>query len=95
MAALHNIFKICNPAVESEITTREYRLMYFYGVWHTKSMIYAESDAEAIYDTRKEVKDAKEAVNGKLPYALFQGNRLVKRFNYTGAAYNPTFTTIK
>ncbi len=73
----------------------EYRLMYFYGIWHTKSMIYAESDAEAIYDARCEVKGSKAAVNGKLPYALFRGNKLVKRFNYTGAAYNPTFTTIK
>jgi hypothetical protein len=69
--------------------------MYFYGVWHTKSMIFAESDAEAIYDARCEVKGSKAAVNGKLPYALWCGNRLVKKFNYTGEAYNPSFSTIK
>lgn len=94
MTTLLNIFKNVNP-VESEFTTREYRLMYFYGVWHTKSMIYAESDAEAIYDARCEAKDSKAAVNGKLPFALWCGNRIVKKFNYTGAAYNPTYTTIK
>lgn len=89
-----NIFKSVIP-VESEIITREYRLMYFYGVWQTKSVIYAESDAEAIYDARCEVKGSEAAVNGKMPYALFRGNKLVKQFNYTGAAYNPTYTTIK
>lgn len=94
MTTLLNIFKSVNQ-VESEFTTREYRLMYFYGVWHTKSMIYAESDAEAIYDARCEVKGSKAAVNGKLPCALWCGNRIVKKFNYTGAAYNPTYTTIK
>lgn len=94
MTTLLNIFKNVNP-VESEITTREYRLMYFFGCWLTKSMIYAESDAEAIFDARCEVKETKAAVNGQLPYALFQGNKLVKRYNYNGAAYNPTYTTIK
>ena len=79
----------------SDPTIVEYRLMYFFGCWVTHSMIYAESDAEAIFDARSEVKETKAAVNGQLPYALFQGNRLVKRYNYTGAAYNPTFTTIK
>lgn len=86
---LHNLFS--NNIEMLDIDTREYRLMYFFGVWVTANIVYAESDAEAIFDTRSAVKEAED----KLPYALWCGNRLVKKFNYTGEAYNPTFTTIK
>lgn len=93
MFDLTTIFK--SEATFSNPLTIEYRLMYYFGGWVTKSMIYAESDAEAIYDARNEVMQSKAAKANKMPYALFKGNRLVKRFNYTGAAYNPEYTTIK
>lgn len=89
MRALQAIFSN-EVTLNENLTTREYRLMYYFGVWYTHSIIYAECDAEAIFDAREDFKIAKAA--GKLPYALWCGNRLVKRFNYTGAAYNPTFT---
>ncbi|MBO5814017.1 MAG: hypothetical protein J6R13_05835 [Alistipes sp.] len=89
MNAIQNIFK-GDIKLNDELTTREYRLMYYFGVWYTHSTIYAECDAEAIFDARTEFKAVKSA--DKLPYALWCGNRLVKRFNYTGSPYNPTFT---
>ena len=89
MGALLNIFK-GDVKLNDNLTTREYRLMYYYGVWHTKSIIYAECDAEAIFDARTEFKCVKSAK--KLPFALWSGNRIVKQFNYTGQAYNPKFT---
>lgn len=76
---------------EREITTKEYRLMYYYGVWMTSKILYAECDAKAIFDARNEFKQAKATY--RLPYALWCGNRLVKRFNYEGAPYKPHFVT--
>lgn len=89
MSAMLNIFK-GDVKLNENLTTREYRLMYYFGVWYTSAIIYAECDAEAIFDAREDFKTAKAA--DRLPYALWCGNRLVKRFNYTGAPYNPTFT---
>lgn len=77
---------------EREITTREYRLMYYFDVWNTASIIYAECDAEAIFDARQELKDKQS--KQVLPYALWQGNRLVKKFNYEGAAYKPIYLPV-
>lgn len=88
MNTLLNIFK-GDVKLNDNLTTREYRLMYYFGVWHTKSIIYAECDAEAIFDARTEFKSINPA--NKLPYALWCGNRIVKKFNYTGSAYNPIF----
>lgn len=89
MSALQYIFR-GDVKLNDNLTTREYRLMYYFGVWYTKTIIYAECDAEAIFDAREDFKAVKSA--DKLPFALWCGNRLVKRFNYTGQAYNPTFT---
>lgn len=55
---------------------KEYRLMYLFGAWVTSAVIYAESDAEAVFDADNEPKVA----SGKLRYALFCGNRKVKEY---------------
>lgn len=60
----------------SNVQTREYRLMYYFGVWMTSERIYAESDAEAIYDADHAEKKAID----KLVYALWCGKRMVKRY---------------
>ena len=78
--------------VEREVVTHEYRLMYYFGVWMTSSIIYAECDAEAIFDARQELKDKQSKL--ALPYALWRGNRIVKKFNYEGAAYNPHYLPV-
>lgn len=60
---------------------REYNLMYYTGVWMTACKLYAESDAEAIFDADDYMKSeatAKEHV----VYALFDGNRKVKTYDF-------------
>ena len=59
-----------------EVEFKEYKLMYFFGVWHTNCKLYAENDSEAIYDADRCVKVA----NDKLDYALWCGNRKVKEY---------------
>jgi hypothetical protein len=55
----------------------EYRLMYMFGAWVTAERIFAESDAEAIFDA-----DAVMATGRlrNLRVALFCGNRKVKAY---------------
>lgn len=86
---LSNLFR-STPTVST--TEKEYRLMYFYEIWRTVRIIYAESAAEAIYEAREELKTL-GGVNAT-PCALFCGDRLVKRFNFYGAPYRPQFTAI-
>lgn len=92
MKRITDLFKNLRP---SNPDTREYRLMYFVGCWITKSKLYAESDAEAIFDARKEVKQDSTATANIMPFALWCGRRLVKQFNYFGEACSPEYTTIK
>ena len=61
----------------SNVQTREYKLMYYFGVWVTSERIYAESDNEAIYDADRAEKKASD----KLVYALWCGKRMVKKYN--------------
>lgn len=61
---------------EKPIRVKEYRLMYYVGVWFTSERFCAESDAEAIFDADMAEKKAQD----RLQYALFCGNRLVKRY---------------
>ena len=63
----------------SEVVTREYRLMYMYGAWVTKSVIYAENDAEAIFDADMDFSDSRLG-DLKHGVALFCGNRMVKSY---------------
>lgn len=64
------------PVVVTAPTIREYKLMYRFGAWVTKSSIYAESDAEALHDAR-EIFD--ESALGRWSYevALWRGTRKV------------------
>ena len=66
-----------------DIVTKEYKVMYFFAGWHTAETLYCEDDNEAIYDAER--CDMKAA--DKLAYALFCGNRLVKKLNYSGKPY--------
>ena len=57
--------------------THEYRLMYQFGAWITKERIYAENDAEAIFDAddafrKSHLQDWQHGV------ALFKGNKRIK-----------------
>ena len=70
-----NSVKISNelPAMKS------YRLMYFFGVWITKSIIPAECDNEAIFDADDEYSES-NLNNWQYPVALWCGNRKVKSY---------------
>ena len=73
MTTTTNIFS-GEVKLNNNLVIKEYRLMYFFGCWLTAKKIYAENDAEAIFDAKHEMADAK----GKtLRYALFCGNRKV------------------
>lgn len=67
---------IDNVKVRECIDIKEYKLMYLFGTWITSERIYAESDEEAIYDAD----ECKKIASDKLQYALWCGNRLVKRY---------------
>ena len=58
---------------------RTYKLMYKYGAWVTKEVLACESDYEAIFDADMTFNSSnlKNWTNG---VALFQGNRMVKRY---------------
>lgn len=56
---------------------KNYKLMYLYGAWITAANIYAETDAEAIFDAEDELKNKRAK---QLRYALWDGNRMVKEF---------------
>lgn len=62
------------------IEVKEYRLMYKFGCWVTSSIICAENDSEAIFDADFDYQNAK--ATDTLQYALWCGNRLVKKYNY-------------
>ena len=61
--------------------TKEYRLRYFFGTWMTSSIIFAESDAEAIYDADEVYNENSNLADWQYPVALFCGNRKVKEYN--------------
>lgn len=86
-AGLENLKKmfanIGEVSVREHVETSEYKLRFFFAGWHTAETFYCEDDNEAIFDAENsEMKAA-----NKLPYALFCGNRLVKKMNYTGNPY--------
>ena len=79
-------FKLSLPKV------KEYRLMYFSGVWVTSKRLYAENDAEAIYDAENPTEwdnyESAPVLAEKLKkagwgVALFCGNRKVKKYSAT------------
>ena len=57
--------------LNDNLQVKEYRLMYYFGCWLTAKKIYAEDDAEAIFDAKDEIKST------TLRYALFCGHRKV------------------
>ena len=65
-----------NIKVSEEINTKEYRLVYCYGIWYTAEKIFAESDAEAIFDADNNPRIA----NDKLEYRLICGNKTIKTY---------------
>lgn len=62
-------------------TFKTYRLMYFFGTWHTHSTIVAESKAEAIFDADEDYKNAANLHNWQYPVALWCGNSRIKDYN--------------
>lgn len=69
-----------NIKVNENVNTRKYRLMYFFGAWVTKEVIYAENDAEAIFDA-DEVYKTSNMNNWKYAVVLWCGNRRVKYYD--------------
>lgn len=65
--------------LEKANTTKEYRVMYFFGTWVTKETFAAESDKEAIFDADMIINDSnlKDWQHG---VALFCGSRKVKTY---------------
>lgn len=61
--------------------TKEYRLRYFFGTWMTSSIIFAETDAEAIHDCDEVYNENGNLADWRYPVALFCGNRKVKEYN--------------
>ena len=61
------------------VGTAKYTLMYFFGAWVTKEVIYAESDAEAIFDADATFNGSR-LENWPHGVALFCGNRKVKEY---------------
>ena len=66
-----------NNTNEATTTFKTYRLMYFFGVWVTKSIIPAEDDKEAAFLAEYEMGNLKDWQHG---VALFCGNRKVKTY---------------
>lgn len=71
-----DITKIFSGEVKlnGNLQTFEYVLAYHYGCWVTKMRIYAENDAEAIYDAEH------SGLCPKLTYRLYCGERVVKEW---------------
>lgn len=63
-----------NIKVSEKINTKEYKLVYRYGIWYTAEKIFAESDKEAIFDADNNPRIA----NDKLEYRLICGNKTIK-----------------
>ena len=69
-----------NIKISETINLTEYKLMYFFGTWVTKTIIPAECDAEAIFDA-DEAYNNSNLKNWQYPVALWCGNRRVKNYN--------------
>lgn len=80
MANFLNTLQASLTNTADAIRTNEYRLMYFFGVWHTDTTLYAESDDEAIFDADEAYKDNARLQNWNYNVALFCGNRKVKAY---------------
>lgn len=65
----------------SEPSTKTYKLMYFFGTWHTSELFAAESDNEAIFDADESYNGNANLHNWHYPVALWCGNRQVKSYN--------------
>lgn len=61
---------------DKPISVKDYRLMYYVGVWMTSERFCAESDEEAIFDADMAEKKASD----RLQYTLWCGNRKVKNY---------------
>ena len=73
------IFNTAKIKVNETPRVNEYRLMYLWGAWVTKKVIYAECDAEAIHDANEAF--AGSRLDGwRYGVALFCGNRKVKQY---------------
>ena len=64
---------------------KTYKLMYYFGVWHTAIRYAAESDAEAIFDCDMdyyfpEQYSQPDLRGWRYGVALWQGNRMVKEY---------------
>lgn len=75
MTTLEQLKKAMAQVNTSEPEFKTYKLMYYFGVWHTKEVFAAENDAEAIADADSAQKYP------LLNYALWCGNRKVKEYN--------------
>lgn len=77
MVTIQALEAVKNIKVNTNLNTKEYRVMYLWGAWITKAVIYAENDTEAIHDAQEYAKDMKSWKEG---VALWCGNRLVKEY---------------
>lgn len=68
-----------NVEINEQVSTKEYRLMYFFGTWVTKEIIYAENDKEAIFDADMTM-EYDSLRNWEKSVALWCGNRKVKSY---------------
>ena len=59
---------------------KSYRLMYFFGVWTTKAIFHAETDAEAVHDCDETYNEDGNLANWRYPVALFCCNRRIKDY---------------
>lgn len=71
---------LTNIHISKDIKVKEYKLMYLFGAWITKAVIYAENDVEAIFDAEEAYKNSR--LEG-WPYevALYCENRKVRTIN--------------
>ena len=71
-------------ATNTPRTMKTYKLMYFFGVWHTAIRYAAESDAEAIFDCDLDYYFPEPGMadlrNWRYGVALWRGNKLVKEY---------------
>ena len=79
-----------NIKVSETISTKEYRLVYCYGIWYTAEKIFAESDAEAIFDADNNPRIA----NDKLEYRLICGNKTIKTYTQSAEYKKRGFNNI-
>lgn len=70
MKKMTDIFK-GDIKLNDSLQVKEYRLMYYFGCWLTAKKIYAEDDAEAIFDAQEHISTK------RLRWALFCNGRMV------------------